>query len=136
MGVQGIITFHYHSLSGIYLIQEILKVPLYIVLPDEVESTLDRELALLRKFATGHIRKEYLSAIMHKIIAGDKELAEYLHIAFSLYEIDIKAAGYTPDQIGKFTGYSKEQIRKLLNLEFLFLNKPPSKIWLFRVLCG
>jgi len=143
--------------KGVYLIQGIIEIPVYIVLTNEVQGELDQELALLKEFATGQERHEYIRAAMLKVIKGNKELSDALHFAFSLYKEELKeiarkekismtlveknirewteelglkdeykkeakveiirnmkANGFTLDEISKATGYSKEQIRKLL----------------------
>ena len=127
------------------------------MLIDEVDGELDRELALLKEFTPGQERREYIRAVLLQVITGNKELADYLHFAFSLYKDEIKeiarrekismtlieknirawneelglkdeyikegeirfickmkANGFTLDEISKATGYSKDQIRKLL----------------------
>jgi len=147
--------------NGVYLIQGIVAAPVYVVIVNEVEGELDQELALLKEFATGQERSEYIKTIMKQVLSGNRELQEYLRFAVSLYKAELKkiarqeainmtvmeknirewyeelglkdeyekkgkeegeiriicnmkAKGFTLDEISKATGYSKDQIRKLL----------------------
>ena len=75
--------------NGVYLIQRIIEVPVYIILVNEVQGELDRELALLKEFTTGQERREYIRAVLLQVITGNKELADYLHFAFCLYKDEI-----------------------------------------------
>ena len=134
-----------------------MSVPVYVVFVNEVEGELDRELSLLKEFATGREKSEYIKTMLKQVLSGHKELQEYLCFAASLYKAELKkiarqeainmtvmeknirewyeelglkdeykqeegiriirnmkANGFTMDDISKATGYSKDQIRKLL----------------------
>ena len=57
--------------NGVYLIQGIVKTPVYIILVNEVEGELDQELALLKGFATGEEKNWYIRAVVQKSLTGN-----------------------------------------------------------------
>ena len=75
--------------KGVYLINDILHVPFYVVLANEVEGSLDRECALIKEFSTGRERIRFIEKVLHEVLKGNNNFAEYLHFAFSLYINDI-----------------------------------------------
>lgn len=77
--------------NGVYLIESIVQVPVYIVLANEVEGILDKELALIKEFSTGDERIRFIEAVLHEVLKGNYSLAEYLHFAFSLYKGDVRS---------------------------------------------
>jgi hypothetical protein len=75
--------------NGVYLIKTILQVPVYVICANEVEGDLDRELALIKEFSTGNERVRFIEEVFNESLKGDRQLKEYVHIAFSLYRSEI-----------------------------------------------
>ena len=75
--------------NGVYLIKDIVQVPVYVVLSNEVKGILDKELALIKEFSTGKERTRFIEEILYEVLKGDQSLAEYLYFAFSLYRGDV-----------------------------------------------
>lgn len=73
--------------NGVYLIKGLFPIPLYLIIPREVDrkGELNRELALLKEFSGPKERKSYLQEILHKVINGDERFSSHLRFAFSLY---------------------------------------------------
>lgn len=75
--------------NGVYLIQGLIALPVYVVVINEIDFNLEKEVAILKEFSTGAEREKYLKEIIHKVNSND-ELKELLHFAFSLYKNEIK----------------------------------------------
>jgi hypothetical protein len=76
--------------NGVYLIERLVQVPVYIVLANEVQGNLDRELALIKEFSTGDERVRFIETVLHEVLKGNQTLAEYLHFTFSLYRSKVR----------------------------------------------
>ena len=85
--------------NGVYLIQRMIPIPVYVVVINELDFNLEKEVAILKEFSTGVEREKYLKEIIHRVSSGtnkivqkdlNNELKELLHFAFSLYKNEIK----------------------------------------------
>jgi acetolactate synthase small subunit len=74
---------------SVYLLEKIALVPVYVVCANEVQGDLDRELALIKEFSTGKERERFIEGALDENLKGDRQLKEYMHIAFSLYRGEI-----------------------------------------------
>lgn len=110
--------------NGVYLLEKIIQVPVYVVCANEVQGNLDRELALIKEFSTGNERVRFIEEVFNESLTGDRQLQEYVHIAFSLYRGEInriltkKGVSMTiveknirawVDQLGLKDAYKKEE---------------------------
>ena len=83
---------HVHKVqNGVYLIKTLIQVPVYIVCANEVKGDLDGELALVKEFSTGNERVLFIEKILDEALKGNRQLKEFLHIAFSLYRAEINS---------------------------------------------
>jgi hypothetical protein len=76
--------------KGVYLLKSLLKVPVYIMVVNEVKGNLSRELALIKEFSTGNERIRFIETILREVLNGKQSFTEYIHFAFTLYKKDIQ----------------------------------------------
>ena len=75
--------------NGIYLIERLVQVPVYVVVPNEVKGNLDREMALIKEFSTGNEQVRFIEEVLQEVLSGNLRLKEYLHFVFYLYRNEI-----------------------------------------------
>jgi hypothetical protein len=76
--------------KGLYLIENLFILPIYVVVIEELELELRNDITVLKEFSSGEDRKKFLRIAVQQYASGEKYYEPFIKYGLALYENDIE----------------------------------------------